>query len=75
MVKKSVPKKKRNAPVVQKPIQSQPAPMISNEQYMLNVMTTRCKTLETQVIQLAQEVARLKTKYEPTADELKKGGA
>ena len=65
MVKKSVPKKKRNAPVVQKPVAPATAPMISNEQYMLNVMTTRCKTLETQVLAMAQEIARLKQKYEP----------
>lgn len=72
MVKKAVRKTpKKDAPVVQNPV----APMISNEQYTLNVMTSRCKTLETQVIALAQEVARLKGKYEPTAAKEGKDGS
>jgi hypothetical protein len=80
MVKKSVSKDKRNAPMKvaakrikrttkEKPVklpvaQPQQPQMISNEAYMLQVMTDRCKTLEVKVITLAQEVTRLRTKYE-----------
>ena len=76
MVKKSVKKTpKRNAPVVQKPVAPATAPMISNEQYTLNVMTSRCKSLETQVLALAQEIARLKSKYEPVDEKGGKDGS
>jgi len=76
MVKKSVKNTaKKNAPVVQKPAAPAAAPMISNEQYTLNVMTSRCKSLETQVLALAQEVARLKSLYEPTAAKGGKDGS
>ena len=46
-------------------------PVISNEQYQLSVMTDRCKTLEQQLIRVAQELGRMKEKYEPKGKEAK----
>ena len=71
MVKKSVKKcTRKTAPVKTVPANPQlPAPVISNEQYLINVLTTRCKTLEIQVMALVKEVASLQT-----AKEAKDGG-
>ena len=67
-VKKAATKKVQKAPVQQRPAgpQGQPQqPAMSNEQYMLNVMTDRCKALEGQLLQLVQELTRMKNEYEP----------
>jgi hypothetical protein len=60
-VKKAATKKQQAAPVQQNVQQ----PQMTNEQYMLNVMTDRCKQLEAQLVAVAQEVGRLKQQYEP----------
>jgi hypothetical protein len=56
---KSSPKPTKPATKV---TQQQAAPQITNEQYMLQVMTDRCKQLEMTILKLAQEMAALKGK-------------
>ena len=66
-VKKAATKKQQAQPVKQ----TVPQQVISNEAYQLSVMTDRCKTLEQQLIRVAQELGRMKEKYEPKGKEAK----